>query len=194
MAESLPSTLCADDDADVLEELNEYFTLKGFIILTPSTGIEACLQVKRWGPGSVILDLLIPRLGGLGVLGRIHAIDPALPVVLTTDRGEALATVSDGGLSVAGAFAKPLDLDAIASALARAAVVPPVEPEPSRAAPRVLVVDDMHGLAAAGAGEFRACSSSTSAARASKCERRAAAWKPWSGLRSSTRRSSSSTS
>ena len=28
------------------------------------------------------LDLLIPRLGGLGVLGRIHAIDPALPVIM----------------------------------------------------------------------------------------------------------------
>ena len=60
MTESFPSILCADDDAEVLEELKEYFTLKGFIVLTASNGVEACLQVKRWGPCAVILDLLIP--------------------------------------------------------------------------------------------------------------------------------------
>ena len=142
MTESFPSILCADDDADVLEELKEYFTLKGFIVLTASNGVEACLQVKRWGPRAVILDLLIPRLGGLGALGRIRAIDPTLPVIMTTDTGEALATLADAGLSVAGAFAKPLDLDAVAGALARAGVVPPEETAPPRTVPRVLVVDD----------------------------------------------------
>jgi DNA-binding NtrC family response regulator len=142
MADSFPSILCVDDDAEVLEALKEYFTHKGFIVLTASNGVEACLQVERWGPRAVILDLLIPRLGGLGVLGRIHAIDPALAVILTTDTGEALATVAHAGLSVAGAFAKPLDLDGIARTLARAGVVPLEEAAPPRAAPRVLVVDD----------------------------------------------------
>src|SRR6185295_994843 len=143
MADSFPSILCVDDDAEVLEALKEYFTHKGFIVLTANNGVEACLQVERWGPRAVILDLLIPRLGGLGVLGQIHDIDPALPVIMTTDTSEALATVADAGLSVAGAFAKPLDLDGIAGALARAGVVPIEKPAPPpRAAPRVLVVDD----------------------------------------------------
>lgn len=141
MAESFPSILCADDDAAVLEELKEYFTLKGFIVLTASNGDEACLQVKRWGPRAVILDLLIPRLGGLGVLGRIHALDPTLPVIMTTDTTEALATVADPGLGVAGAFAKPLDLDGIARTLAQVGVIPPEAPAP-RVAPRILLVDD----------------------------------------------------
>ena len=147
MTEYLPSILCADGDADVLDDLKEYFTLKGFIVFTATNGVEACLQVKRWGPHAVILDLLIPRLGGLGALGRIHAIDPALPVIMTTDTGEALATAVNAGLSVAGAFAKPLDLDAIAKTLARAGVTVLEEPDPARTAPRVLVVDDE--------GEFR---------------------------------------
>ena len=142
MAETFPSILCADDDAAVLEELKEYFTLKGFIVLTASNGVEACLELKRWGPRAVILDLRIPGLGGLGVLERIHAIDPALPVIMTTDSAEALATVAEAGLIVAGAFAKPLDLDGIARALARAGVVPPDERAPARATPRILVVDD----------------------------------------------------
>ena len=40
MAESFPSILCVDDDAEVLEALKEYFTLKGFIVLT--AGYVAC--------------------------------------------------------------------------------------------------------------------------------------------------------
>jgi DNA-binding response OmpR family regulator len=154
MAESFPSILCADDDVDVLERLKEYFTLQGFIVLTASNGVEACLQVKRWAPRAVILDLFIPRLGGIGALGRIHAIDPTLPVILTTDTGEGLAMATGAGLAVTGTFAKPLDLECISKALARAGVTPPAEPAADdtgagahRPAPRVLVVDDE--------GEFR---------------------------------------
>src|SRR5512134_74817 len=88
---SFPSILCVDDDADVLERLKEHFTAQGFIVLTAANGIEACLQVKRWAPCAVILDLFIPRLGGIGALGRIHAIDPTLPVIMTTDSGDGLA-------------------------------------------------------------------------------------------------------
>ena len=185
MAESFPSILCVDDDAEVLEALKEYFTHKGFIVLTASNGVEACLQVKRWGPRAVILDLLIPRLGGLGVLGRIHAIDPALPVIMTADTSEALATVADAGLSVAGAFAKPLDLDGIARALARAGVVPLEEPAPAR--------DPAHPR---GGRRERVQGDPGRAPRRQglrRCVRRAAARTPWSGSRSSTRTSSCST-
>ena len=66
MDDSFPSILCADDDPDVLELLKEHFTLQGFIVLTATNGVEACLQVKRWAPNAVILDLLIPRLGAMG--------------------------------------------------------------------------------------------------------------------------------
>src|SRR5262245_59855935 len=120
MPETFPSILCADDDLEVLERLKEFFTLQGFIVLTATNGVEACLQVKRWAPRAVILDLFIPRLGGIGALGRIHAIDPMLPVIMTTDSGEGLAMVSNAGLGVTATFAKPLDLPCIAKALARA--------------------------------------------------------------------------
>jgi CheY-like chemotaxis protein len=149
MTDRFPSLLCADDDAEVLEQLKEHFTQHGFIVLTATNGVEACLQVKRWAPSAVILDLFIPRLGGIGALGRIRAIDPTIPVILTSDTGNALEMVTDAGLSVAGAFAKPLDLDRIAQTLARAGVTPHADlaaedapPFPRHPHARVLVVDD----------------------------------------------------
>jgi DNA-binding response OmpR family regulator len=146
---SFPSILCADDDPEVLEQLKEHFTLQGFIVLTAQNGVEACLQVKRWAPSAVILDLFIPRLGGIGALARIRAIEPGLPVILTSDTGDPLDMVAEAGLSVAGSFAKPLDLDAVSKALKRAGVAAPAElvaeETPRRAGaarPRILVVDD----------------------------------------------------
>ena len=151
MDDTLPSILCVDDDVDVLELLKEYFTEQGFVVLTATNGVEAFLQVKRWQPKAVILDLFMPRLGGIGALGRIKALNPDVVVILVSGMGNALELVTEAGLSVAGAFTKPLNLVQLSDTLARSGVVAPAalvaaagDPEqakrPVRA--RVLVVDD----------------------------------------------------
>lgn len=151
MDDSLPSILCVDDDVDVLELLREHFTEQGFVVLTATNGVEAFLQVKRWQPRAVILDLFMPRLGGIGALGRIKALNPDVIVILVSGMGNALELVTEAGLSVAGAFTKPLNLMQVSDTLARSGVVAPAalvaaagDPaqakRPVRA--RVLVVDD----------------------------------------------------
>jgi len=151
MDDSLPSILCVDDDVDVLELLKEYFTEQGFVVLTATNGVEAFLQVKRWQPKAVILDLFMPRLGGIGALGRIKALNPDVVVILVSGMGNALELVTEAGLSVAGAFVKPLDLMKLTDTLARAGVVAPAALVPAAGNPsqprrpiraRVLVVDD----------------------------------------------------
>src|SRR5882724_883948 len=149
MGDSYPSVLCVDDDPEVLELLKEHFTLHGFIVLTASNGVEACLQVKRWAPKAVILDLLIPRLGGIGTLSRIRAFNPSMPVIIVSDTASARDLVAGAGLGVTAAFAKPLDLPAISEALAKAGVTVPTAftgtANPLRhtgARARVLLVDD----------------------------------------------------
>src|SRR5882672_1934199 len=153
MDDSLPSILCVDDDVDVLELLKEYFTEQGFVVLTATNGVEAFLQVKRWQPKAVILDLFMPRLGGIGALGRIKALNPDVVVILVSGMGNALELVTEAGLSVAGAFTKPLNLVQLSDTLARSGVAAPAAlvaaassgetaqiKRPVRA--RVLVVDD----------------------------------------------------
>jgi len=151
MDDSIPSILCVDDDVDVLELLKEYFTEQGFVVLTATNGVEAFLQVKRWQPKAVILDLFMPRLGGIGALGRIKALNPDVVVILVSGMGNALELVTEAGLSVAGAFTKPLNLTQLSETLARSGVAAPAalvasagdtaQPKrPVRA--RVLVVDD----------------------------------------------------
>jgi len=145
----LPSILCVDDDPAVLDLLKEYFTLQGFVVLTATNGVEAFLQVKQWMPRAVVMDLFMPRLGGIGALGRIKALNPGIAVILVSGMGNALDLVTEAGLSVAGALAKPLDLNKLSETLARVGVMAPLAlaagngaapARPVRA--KVLVIDD----------------------------------------------------
>ena len=147
-SDNFPSILCADDDPEVLELLKEHFTLQGFIVLTATNGVEACLQVKRWAPKAVILDILIPRLGGFGTLSRIRTFNPTIPIIFISDTTDTLDLLTEAGLSAAGAFAKPLDLGKISDALARAGVTAPGalaaagDQRRGRARPRILLLVD----------------------------------------------------
>jgi DNA-binding response OmpR family regulator len=142
-----PSILCVDDDPGILDLLKEYFEFQGFTVFTATNGVEAFLQVKEWMPQALVMDLFMPRLGGIGALGRIKALNPNIVVILMSGMGNALELVSEAGLNVAGALTKPLNFDKLSEMLASAGVIAPSalstssqRKRPVRA--RVLVVDD----------------------------------------------------
>jgi DNA-binding response OmpR family regulator len=142
-----PSILCVDDDPGVLDLLKEYFKLQGFTVLTATNGVEAFLQVKESMPQALVMDLFMPRLGGIGALGRIKALNPNIVVILMSGMGSALDLITEAGLAVAGALTKPLNFGKLSEMLASAGVIAPSalpataqRKRPVRA--RVLVVDD----------------------------------------------------
>ncbi len=150
MDEQAPTILCVDDDPEVLRMLEEYLAGQGYRVVTASNGVEAFLQVWRQRPRAVILDLFMPRLGGLGTLDRIRRMDASIVVVIISGVENAVEMVKEAGLSVAGALAKPFDLAQLLGTLVHAGIVPPkmapgtpARPAGERPAPRrVLVVDD----------------------------------------------------
>ena len=138
--------LVVDDDQDLRSTVAEFLNLEGFEVAEAGNGLEALLKVKRLRPHGVVLDIMMPRLGGIQALQRMHAFDPAITVVVVSG-------VADADLhrqaALAGASAclmKPVALADIAAAL-RGRVRPareeiaPVAPAAS-AVGRILLVDD----------------------------------------------------
>lgn len=149
MEMQMESILCVDDDPEVLDLLKEFFTLQGFLVFTASDGVEAFLQVKQWTPRAVVMDLFMPRLGGIGALARIKNLSPDIVVILMSGMINALDLVTEAGLTVDGLLPKPLDLTRLSDMLERMGITAPASratrrasnrPRPVRA--RVLVVDD----------------------------------------------------
>jgi len=144
--------LIADDDADVREVLVEVFRDAGFDVLEAANGLEALLYVKRDRPDAVVLDLMMPRLGGVEALKRIHAFNPGIRVLVVTGAIDPELHRQATLAGAAGVFSKPVSSAILVAALTgpppsppaqpAAAEAPPPPPPPDAPTSRVLVVDD----------------------------------------------------
>jgi two-component system response regulator CpxR len=81
------SILIIDDDVELCELVTEYLEDEGFEVHSVhdgTTGVERCLAEE---PDLVILDVMLPGLGGFAVLAKIRE-KSKVPVVMLTARGE----------------------------------------------------------------------------------------------------------
>jgi CheY-like chemotaxis protein len=140
--------LIVDDDRAVREVLGEAFRLAGFDVLEAANGLEALLYVKREKPDAVVLDLMMPRLGGVEALKRIRSYNPGIRVLVVTGNIDPELQRQATAAGAAGVFTKPVPASTLIAALA--GPLPP-RPAPVAAPPlaeagaptgRVLVVDD----------------------------------------------------
>jgi two-component system, sensor histidine kinase and response regulator len=111
------SILVVDDDDGVREVIVEYLRSHGRDVLEATNGLEALLQVKRQRPAAVVLDLNMPRLGGIDTLKRIHAFDPTIRVVVASANVDDDVRRRAKGLGVSQIFDKPVDLAGLLAAL-----------------------------------------------------------------------------
>ena len=142
-----------EDDPDLREICAEYLEGKGFSVARAANGLEALLKIKRARPTSVVLDLLMPRLGGLEALRRIKAFDPSIRVVVVTRAQDPAVTRQALAMGASAVLQKPMAPETLLSALTGASptgapvsdspkTVPTAPPTATAHAGRVLVVDD----------------------------------------------------
>jgi DNA-binding response OmpR family regulator len=103
--------LLVDDEVEFVSTLAERLRLRGIQTRIANDGEEAFRQISADPPQVVVLDVMMPGMGGLKVLERIKADYPAIPVILLTGIG----TTQDGmtGMRL-GAFdylMKPLQIE-----------------------------------------------------------------------------------
>jgi DNA-binding response OmpR family regulator len=79
--------LVVDDEPMVREVLARYLEKEGFAVDTSEDGEAALDAFSRGEPDLVLLDIMLPRVGGLEVLRRMRAQNPA-PVIMLTAKGE----------------------------------------------------------------------------------------------------------
>jgi DNA-binding response OmpR family regulator len=103
--------LLVDDEVEFVSALAERLCLRGIQTRTANDGEEAFRQIASDPPQVVVLDVMMPGMGGLKVLERIKADYPELPVILLTGIG----TTQDGAAGIRlGAFdylMKPLQIE-----------------------------------------------------------------------------------
>ena len=76
-----------DDDANVVDVLSRYLRREGYQVESAADGQVALERAIADPPDLVILDLMLPGLGGLEVCRRLRALAP-VPVIMLTARGD----------------------------------------------------------------------------------------------------------
>lgn len=115
------SLLVIEDDAGVRETLVEFFETFGHTARGAGTASEGRRLAAEHAPDVVLLDLHLPDADGLVALEALRADDPELAVIVLTgyaDVGTAVRAMQQGAADL---LEKPVDLEALAAAVDRAA-------------------------------------------------------------------------
>ncbi|MBT4090776.1 MAG: response regulator [Deltaproteobacteria bacterium] len=105
------TTLIVDDEKDFLETLSERFRLRGIPTKTALDGESALNLIEENPPKIVILDVMMPGMGGLEILQRIKEQHPQITVILLTGRGSTKDGIKGMQLGAADYLMKPIDIE-----------------------------------------------------------------------------------
>jgi DNA-binding NtrC family response regulator len=119
--------LLVDDEVEFVTTLAERLRLRGMEASVASSGEQAlkCIDADR--PQVVVLDVLMPGLGGLDVLDQIRKTDPEIKVILLTGRGSAQQDDEKIPLGASDYLIKPVDIDELILKMREALEAPKLE-------------------------------------------------------------------
>ena len=102
--------LLVDDEEEFVTTLAERLELRGLQAQAATDGETALALIETDPPKIVILDVMMPGLGGLEVLKRIKAQHPQIPVILLTGRGSTKEGIEGMQLGAVDYLMKPIDI------------------------------------------------------------------------------------
>lgn len=85
--------LIVDDDAEIQFTLSQILSRHGYDCLFALSGTEALRAIRGEAVDLVLLDLVMPELDGMETLSALKRIEPGIPVVMVTGRGDINAAV-----------------------------------------------------------------------------------------------------
>ena len=101
--------LVIDDEVDIREGLELLLTTEGYVAETAQNGTEGLQKLSTNSYDLVLLDLMMPDIGGMEVLEEVRRRDRETPIFMITAYGSVEAAVSALKLGANDYFSKPWD-------------------------------------------------------------------------------------
>jgi DNA-binding NtrC family response regulator len=102
------SVLVVDDDFEVCEFLREFLLQEGYLVHTLCDPTRAVGALREAEYHMVILDLVMPKLSGLELLGQIRCIDSDIAVIVLTGKPSVDTATESIALEVSAYITKPV--------------------------------------------------------------------------------------
>ncbi len=101
--------LIVEDERDMCDCLQAFFSTRGFSVTTAFSGEEALEQLKEEVADVILLDILLPGLSGIEVLKRAKELNPRSRVVMVTAHDQADLRNQAHRYGAADYITKPFD-------------------------------------------------------------------------------------
>ena len=102
--------LVVDDEVDFQKVIKMRLEANNYDVVIAGGGKEALEKIKSQKPDAVLLDILMPEIGGIDVLTKIRQTDKNLPVFMVTAFSNEERFASANKLNATGFISKTSDL------------------------------------------------------------------------------------
>lgn len=103
--------LIIDDEPHLPHQLARFLKKQGYEVYTAPDGETGLLELQKNSIDLVLLDVRLPQLSGLDVLGEIRKSDQALPVIMLTAYGDVQTAVAAMKMGALDYLIKGFDLE-----------------------------------------------------------------------------------
>jgi two-component system, OmpR family, KDP operon response regulator KdpE len=107
---SKPVVLVVDDEPQILRVMRASLPVRGYEVITASSGEEALTQLRKHVADVVILDLVMPEMSGLEVCRRLREFS-SVPIIVLSAKGSEGDKVAALDLGADDYVTKPFGMD-----------------------------------------------------------------------------------
>jgi two-component system nitrogen regulation response regulator NtrX len=116
----MSTILVVDDEEGIREVLSAILEDEGYEVRVAADGIEGLALMNEESVDLVLLDVWLPRMGGIDVLKKIDEDHPGVPVIIISGHGNIDIAVKAVKLGAFDFIEKPLSLERVTTAVKNA--------------------------------------------------------------------------
>jgi DNA-binding response OmpR family regulator len=106
-----PTTLLViEDDENISSAITEYFSRVGYAVSTASDGLAGVQAAIESRPDAIVLDLMLPKMDGLGVCREIREKAAYIPILMLTAKDDVVDKVLGLEMGADDYITKPFSL------------------------------------------------------------------------------------
>ncbi len=102
--------LVIEDDPSILRGLQLNLGMEGYVVRSAMDGETGLVLARTEKPDLVVVDVMLPRMGGLEVVRELRAEDPDLPVLILSAKGQESDKIAGLQLGADDYMVKPFSL------------------------------------------------------------------------------------
>lgn len=105
------TVLVVDDSRMIRSILGKAFTQQGCEVIEAENGLEGFVRYHSFEPDLIIMDLIMPKMGGLEAVAKIREINTTVPIIILTSTSKKEEVMTAAAHNIKGYIKKPIKMD-----------------------------------------------------------------------------------